>query len=271
MEQPECELLFTGNEILIGKTLNTNGQWLARRLTSLGFKVKRFTVIEDDVEVIASTIKEILKRKPDLIIVSGGLGPTFDDKTLEGVAKGIMRPIKLNEEALKMVSKRYIELHKAGVAKDHELTDPRKKMAMLPEGAIPLSNPVGAAPGVLIHYGKTAIVCLPGVPKELKAIFEQHVIPVIKEYSKGLEFAEHELFIKGVLESDLSPMINEVMKNIPYVYIKSHPITYLNGSQIHVHLTSVGLKDTARKKVEEAVKLLKNKIKKIGGEILEEV
>ena len=80
-EGRSVEIICVGNELLIGKTLNTNAHWLAKRITSLGLKVRRITVVGDDLEEISSAIKETVNRKPCFIIVTGGLGPTFDDKT----------------------------------------------------------------------------------------------------------------------------------------------------------------------------------------------
>lgn len=271
MHPPTCELLFTGNEILIGKTLNTNGQWLAQRLTSLGFRVKRFTVIEDDINVISTTLREILGRKPKLVIISGGLGPTFDDKTLEGVAKALRCPLHLHNKALEMVKEKYMELHKLGVVSDDLLTEPRKKMAILPEGATPLPNPVGAAPGVFIEWEKIKIICLPGVPKELKAIFDYYVVDILKELVKHLKFVEKEIRVKGVVESDLAPITVQVMRNIPQVYIKTHPVSYEKESEISIHLTSIGVEKIVDRNVEEALKILKEKIKNIGGKIIEKL
>ena len=103
----QMEIVCVGNELLIGKTLNTNAHWLARRATSLGIMVKQITVVGDDVDEIAKVIREALKRKPRFIITTGGLGPTFDDKTLEGIAKALNLKLEVNEKALKMVRKKY--------------------------------------------------------------------------------------------------------------------------------------------------------------------
>lgn len=101
------EIICIGNELLIGKTSNTNATWLAKSVTSLGLPVTRIAVVEDDVDEIAGTIREALARKPKLIITTGGLGPTFDDKTLEGIAKALGRRLEVNANALRMVRTKY--------------------------------------------------------------------------------------------------------------------------------------------------------------------
>ncbi|MEM2609951.1 MAG: molybdopterin-binding protein, partial [Candidatus Bathyarchaeia archaeon] len=169
----QMEIICVGNELLIGKTLNTNAQWLAKRATSLGVTLKRITVVGDDVDEIACAVREALGRKPRFIITTGGLGPTFDDKTLEGIAKAINRRLELNEKALEMVRKKYEEYAKARKINAIEMTAHRIKMAQLPEGAEPLPNPVGTAPGVLVRIGGTDLIALPGVPSEMEAIFDE--------------------------------------------------------------------------------------------------
>ncbi|MGB9853532.1 MAG: molybdopterin-binding protein, partial [Candidatus Bathyarchaeales archaeon] len=148
----QIEIVCIGNELLIGKTLNTNAQWLAKRATSLGITVKRITVVGDEVEEIANAIREALQRKPRFLITTGGLGPTFDDKTLEGIAKALNRKLELNQKALQMVKEKYEAYAKAGKIEEVEMTPHRVKMAMLPEGAEPLQNPVGTAPGVIMKF-----------------------------------------------------------------------------------------------------------------------
>ena len=103
----DMEIICVGNELLIGKTLNTNAQWLSKHATTLGITVKRITVVADDINEIANAIREALKRKPQFVITTGGLGPTFDDKTLEGITKALNRKLEVNEKALKMVKEKY--------------------------------------------------------------------------------------------------------------------------------------------------------------------
>ena len=100
LAQRICEIITVGNELLIGKILNTNAYWLARYITGLGIKVRRITVVGDDIDEIASSIREAIERKTDFIITVGGLGPTFDDRTLEGLAKALHRKLQVNEKAL---------------------------------------------------------------------------------------------------------------------------------------------------------------------------
>ncbi|MBS7612082.1 competence damage-inducible protein A [Candidatus Bathyarchaeota archaeon] len=236
IEQLKFEILTIGNELLIGKILNTNAHWLSRRITNLGGRVTRIITIGDDVGEISSTVRDCLARKPDFIITVGGLGPTFDDKTLEGVARALNLSLKVNSEALNMVKMKYESLGRARGEKI-ELTPARIKMATLPEKAKPLTNPVGTAPGVLLETDGVTIICLPGVPEEMKAIFEDSISLIIRGKSK-LIFCEKSLRLEGIYESDLAPIIDQVLKMNPRVYIKSHPRRGEGGAYIELHLST---------------------------------
>ena len=262
------ELICIGNELLIGKTVNTNASWLAKRATSLGLKVKRITTVSDDLDEISSIIREALSRKPRFIITTGGLGPTFDDKTIEGIAKALDRKLTVNEEALKMVEAKYAEYMKEGRIKKAELTSYRIKMATLPEEAKPLSNPVGTAPGVLIELEETTIIALPGVPSEMKAIFDKHVAALLKKEAGNLVFCEASLEAVGIVESEIAPLIDRVMHNNPYVYIKSHPKGEEKISRVELHLSTTAKNSaTAKERLGKAMMQLSEMINEIGGKV----
>jgi len=261
------EIICVGNELLIGKTLNTNAQWLARRITTFGLNVRRITSTADDVDEISKVMQETLQRKPQFVITTGGLGPTFDDKTLEGVAKGLKCKIKLSEEALKMVEKTYSRYVEEKLLDKVELTPPRVKMAKLPEGAKPLSNPIGTAPAVLMEYEDTTIIALPGVPSEMETIFEKSVIPILKKAAGESTFFETSINVYGVMESEIAPMIDQVMHDNPYVYIKSHPSREgEKKSRLELHLTTTA-KDLklARNRVGKALIEITELVQQKGG------
>jgi molybdenum cofactor synthesis domain-containing protein len=215
----KIELLCIGNELLIGKTLNTNAQWLSERITKLGGDIRRVTIIEDDVKTIALTLKEIVRRKPNLVITTGGLGPTFDDKTLQGFSKAFDRKLRLDKAALKLIKSRYSKIFKN---RRFELTQPRLKMAMLPMGAKAIQNPVGTAPAVMLTNNNVDFLILPGVPTELKAIFKNNITGLIKKKRVTNFFYETSFIIYGLLESQIAPLIDEILEEINQIYIKSH-------------------------------------------------
>jgi molybdenum cofactor synthesis domain-containing protein len=271
--EQQVEIICVGNELLIGKTLNTNATWLAKQATHLGMAVKRITVVQDIVEEISTVIKEALQRKSRFILTTGGLGPTFDDKTLEGIAKALNQKLTVNEEALRMVVEKYEAYFKKKITKE-QLTPARVKMATLPEKATPLRNPVGTAPGVLINAGKTFLIAFPGVPPEMEAIFEGSVITLLKKECGAIAFFEKSMFAEGIVESTLAPLIDIVMNDNHDVYIKSHVFTkpHVGGESgkrsIELHLsTRVEDRRTAESRLEGAAKQLASLIEKNGGEV----
>lgn len=265
------ELVSVGNELLIGKIPNTNAQWLAERVTSLRGRMTRVILVRDEISEIVEAIRYTLDRHPDFILTTGGLGPTFDDMTLEGIAHALGRPLELNDKALQMIERRGRRLVAEGRRKEFNLTEPMKKMAFLPREAIPLQNPQGSAPGVLIESGKTRIISMPGVPHEMKAIFSEYVEPLIIEMSSNLNYFEKSLIVKGIGESSLSPYVDQVMSEFPEVYIKSHPRrSALLGRFIELHMSALceNPKD-ARSIVEKASLQVSNLISQ-GGAIVRE-
>jgi len=262
------EIICIGKELLIGKTLNTNAQWLAKRVTSLGLDVHRITNVSDDIDEISRALQEANQRNPLFIITTGGLGPTFDDKTLEGIAKTFECKLEINNEALKMVEEKYHEYAEEGRMEKVELTPPRVKMARLPQGAKPLFNPVGTAPGVIMKSKGATIVALPGVPSEMKAIFEESVLPLLRQAAGDVTFFETSMEATGVMESEVAPLIDEVMHDNPYVYVKSHPKGSERVPRIEFHLSTTA-KDSsvARNRVSKALVQLSELIQGKGGKI----
>jgi len=205
---------------LVGKTVNTNASWLAREITSLGGSINRVITVSDDMREIREAARTILARRPDFLLTSGGLGPTFDDVTIEGLSKALELRLKVNKEALNQVRTRYREIYSS---RRFALTKFRVKMATLPIGAKPLLNPLGTAPGMALQVRKTLVVCLPGVPRELRAMFSRHIAPIIRLKARTEGYVSRALHVQGIFESELAPLINRVMKRYPEVYVKSHP------------------------------------------------
>jgi molybdenum cofactor synthesis domain-containing protein len=262
------EIVCVGNELLIGKILNTNASWLAKRATSLGITVKRITVVADVIAEMVTVFCEVLARKPKFLVVTGGLGPTFDDMTLQGLAKALNRPLEVNSEALQMVRIRYAAYAKIRNINEAELTPPRVKMAMMPQGALPIANPVGTAPGVQTCVNGTIITVLPGVPSEMEAIFETAIAPLLRETAGDVGFYENSLFVDHIMESVLAPMIDKVMHDNPLVYIKSHPKHQENKSHIELHFYTSGKpNDQPHERLVKAVTELSALIKTSGGKV----
>ena len=265
----DMEIICVGNELLIGKTLNTNAQWIASQATALGTTVKRVTVAADDVNEIANAIRETISRKPHFVITTGGLGPTFDDKTLEGIAKALNRKLEINEKALKMVREKYEAYAREKGKETVELTPPRIKMATLPEKTEPIFNPVGTAPGVRVDLEETILIALPGVPSEMEAIFRETVAGLLKQSSGKSVFYEKSIYADDVMESSLAPLIDKVMNDNPGIYVKSHPKGRENRPHIEIHISiRAGEAEKSEEKLQKAITQLSSEIGKIGGKVI---
>jgi nicotinamide-nucleotide amidase len=259
-----AEIITTGRELLTGKTVNTNASWIAGQLTSKGVPVSRITSVDDRVVEISAAVSEALARRPSIIIITGGLGPTYDDLTSEGLSSALRLPLVSNAEALDQVRSKYASI---GLP----LTPARLKMADLPEGARPISNPVGTAPGIVASSGRTTIFALPGVPDEMRTMFLQAVLPAAAD--GGALFGERSLLLEGIPESSLSPLIDEWRKANPGAYIKSHPRGRESVPTLEIHISAgggngdalVSLLDRAERSFEALIKGAGGKIKARDG------
>jgi len=263
------EIICIGNELLIGKVVNTNASWMGKRATALGIAVRRVIEGPDEIPEIVSVVREALARNPRFIVTSGGLGPTFDDMTLEGLAKALNRELAVDGEALAMVKAKYREYSKTRKIPEGEMTPPRVKMATLPKGAHAILNPVGTAPGVRIDVGGTVLIALPGVPKEMEAIFEASVVPLLREAAGDLGFFEMSIYADSIMESVLAPLIDKVMHDNGGVYIKSHPKGRENSPHMELHLSTTGKPaDAPEDRLRKASLDLAGLIEKAGGQIV---
>jgi len=270
MSNNKVELLAIGNELLIGQVHDSNLYWLSGKLTGIGALVWQGYVVRDDMDAIGETVKIALSHRPKLIITSGGLGPTWDDITVAALGKALGREVRLDPKALEMVRERYEAVKKAGFVRDATLTPERKKMAYLPEGAVPLHNPVGTAPGVLITEGETNIVALPGVPPEMRGIFETSLQPYLRKWFSGVGTVQWGVII-GQGESTIAAIVNEVARAHPDVYVKSRARIVDGKAKVLVTLTVSGMeKPRAMEKLNAAREDLMRRLKEAGVPILEE-
>ena len=256
------EIINTGNELLDGRVLNTNAQWMARACSAKGLTVKRITVVGDSLEDLEAAVREALSRGPDLLLMTGGLGPTPDDVTAEALARALGRELRLDQLALELVRRAYERL---GL----EFSPAAEKMAKLPEGAIPLENPVGTAPGILIEVGRTRVIALPGVPEEMKAMFERHVQPILDELAEGLARYEAYFLAHGIREADLARLLAELRQEHPDVYVKTHPKAEGGRYYLVIYVAKAARSSSeARKAMTPVIARLSDFISSLGGSFL---
>ncbi len=207
-------MLCLGNELLIGRTVNTNASYIGLKMTKLGYRVRRITTIGDYFEEIDQALEEIEGRKPKVLFIMGGLGPTHDDIQLEAIANHLKRPLELNQEALQFM------VEQLGT---NNISETRIKMAKLPKGSRPLRNREGAAPGVITQVGDMLWFSLPGVPREMKSILDQEIIPMLVEKFGKARLHEFGFNAHGIGESKITKITRELVKKYPDCYFKSHP------------------------------------------------
>jgi len=254
VETAIAEIITIGNEVVIGRTINTNASHIAWRLTSIGFMVKRIIAIRDDEEDIKQTIVDSIRKNPNLIVTSGGLGPTYDDKTLESIGNALNLGLEINQEALAMIKEKYSK-------KGLPLTEEREKMAYLPHGAMPVRNDEGIAPGVTFEYKGIQFLCTPGVPREMENVLENFILTHLK-VKPNVFYYEESFTIKGVGESSLASVIKEIVKKYN-LYVKSHPKgRELLDPELEIQIAGsspsrdkiVDLVKSCRKELEEKIK-----------------
>ncbi len=226
----------------------------------------RVTTIGDNLGEISRAVKESLRRAPNFLITTGGIGPTFDDMTLQGVAKAVGRRVKLDKEAVQLIREHYERRFHESI----EFTKPRLKMGRIPEGSTPLHNPVGTAPAVWLTVRRTQIFCLPGVPPEMKAIFQKSISKRIRAKAGGKIFSEEWIKISGIMESALAPIIDRVMSHWAGVYIKSHPrgVEASGRPHIELHFSTFSKSQTrATHTVSGALKEMRRELRTVGGRV----
>jgi len=264
MTTPAAEILAIGNELLLGIVQDTNTHWLCRQITGLGGRVRRAALLPDDLHVIGEELRRALEREPDLIVTTGGLGPTEDDRTPEALAQALALPLEECAEALQIVERRYRELFEQGRVDSPELTEARRKMARLPRGALPLDNRVGTAPGVLLRQGRTTIVSLPGVPSEMRDIWENALPPHLERiFGQGF-YLERTLVVEINDESLLAPILREYQRAWPQVYIKSRPKGFDEGLKIWITLAMSGERARVEETIRNVARELKERLEQAG-------
>ena len=165
------EILATGDELLTGQVVDTNSAWLMDQLWDLGLMVRRKTLVGDDRRDLADALRETTARA-DVVVVSGGLGPTEDDLTTEMVAAAMGVPLEVHQPSLETIRELFRKFGRP-------MTPNNEKQARFPRGATVIPNRLGTAPGFLVPLGRAEVVCLPGVPVEFRGLCQEVVIPRI--------------------------------------------------------------------------------------------
>lgn len=224
----KIEIINIGDEILIGQVINTNAAWMAEELNRNGFKAFQFTVISDNRDHILQGLEEA-GRRADLVLVSGGLGPTKDDITKQTICDFFNTTLVFNEEAFENIEALFAR-------RGYKVTELNRKQAELPESCISLPNRLGTARGIWFDQ-RTVYIFLPGVPFEMKDMFTREVIPRLKERFTPEAVYHRTVLTQGVGESFLADLLKEWEEALPS-HIK---LAYLpQPGIVRLRLTSTG-------------------------------
>lgn len=220
-----AEILCTGEELLLGDIVNTNAAFLSERLTDLGICVYHHSVVGDDPHRLGECVEEGLSRS-DVVIISGGLGPTKDDLTKETVAALFGRKMKLHEPSLADI-KSYFERTGRVMSKNNE------KQAMMPEGAIVFPNHFGTAPALALERDSKSVIMLPGPPSELIPLFREQVEPYLKTKISQTIVSKN-IHIFGMGESAVAERIDALLIDTPSLTAA----TYCKEGEVRIRITA---------------------------------
>jgi len=250
------EIIAIGNELCYGKVADSNSFWLADRVTQLGGTVTRITCTRDSEDQICTVLRESLSRKPDFLLITGGLGPTKDDKTIDAVSRVSKSGIVVDEATLELVSER------RGIPKD-ELPPHYMRMSRTLSGATTFTNPAGASPSTIIKMGETTLVVMPGPPKEVQAIFERYICDLIGRESSHRSCSRR--VVVDMVESEVTPLIEEVEKEFTDVYLKPLVSEFVPGHGLPVEILAFQENEGACSRlIETAIQSLDKAVKSKG-------
>lgn len=201
-----AELIAVGTELLLGNIANTDAQMISEGLAALGITVHYHTVVGDNPERLQGVL-ETARRRADIIITTGGLGPTYDDLTKQTICRTFGREMELHQDILADIRDYFAS--KLG----HPMTNNNVQQAMLPVNCTVFDNPVGTAPGCAIEEGGVHVLMLPGPPRECRYMFENRAVPYLKKLSEGV-IVSHEMRIFGVGESVVEERLHDPMTRL---------------------------------------------------------
>ncbi len=197
-----CELVFVGTELLLGDILNTNAQYLSKQLAAIGVNVLHQTVVGDNPDRLRRVLETAFSRA-DLVLTTGGLGPTKDDLTKEVCAAFFGKPLVLHDESLQRMRAYFSE-------KGVEMPQTNEKQAWMPAGCVIFENRNGTAPGCAMEQNGKRLVLLPGPPREMKAMYETGVLPYLRPLTNAVIFSR-EIRTFGIGESAMAQRVSDLL------------------------------------------------------------
>ena len=224
---PNLEIITIGTELLLGEIIDTNSTYIARTLRDHGIDIYRITTIGDNTSRISVAIREALERA-DIVITTGGLGPTVDDPTRQAVADATGRELVFQPELWDEIDNRFKDYGR-------KPTENNRRQAYIPTGAIPVKNPVGTAPSFIVEEGEACVISLPGVPREMEFLLHESIIPFLsRKFKLNTQIIKATvLHAASIGESAIDELIADLEKmSNPTVGLLAHP------GQVDIRVTS---------------------------------
>ena len=221
----KCEIIAVGTELLLGNIVNSNARYLSERLAELGIDVHYHVTVGDNLSRLKEAVETSLRRS-DIIITTGGLGPTDDDLTKEGVAEALGLKLIPHEKSLEKLDKYFKEANRP-------MPECNRKQGYIPEGAIVLENDNGTAPGIMIEKDDKVVILLPGPPKEMMPMFANQVFAYLKAKSNFI-ISSRTLRVVGVGESSIQELLQHIFDE------QSNPTVapYAKDGEVHLRITA---------------------------------
>jgi nicotinamide-nucleotide amidase len=260
----KAEIIAVGSELLTPDRVDTNSLFLTAQLNRLGIEVTRKTVVGDDLGDLRNAFDQAMQRV-ELVIASGGLGPTEDDRTREAVADLLGRKLARDPAVMSRIEARFLQLKRA-------MSEVNTRQAMVPEGADVLNNDRGTAPGLWLEARGHIVVLLPGPPHELKAMFSAQVEHRIAQLSAGVRLVARELRVAGMGESDVDQRIAPIYTR--HTDVQTTILTAPGEIQVHLRAwtTDAAAAERTLQQIQESIVLaLGEAVFTVRGESMEEV
>lgn len=236
---PVSEIIAIGSELLTPSKADTNSLWLTEKLNEIGIEVHLKSIVGDDERRLEELLRDALRRS-DIIITTGGLGPTEDDKTRQCAAKALRRELQLDESLLDKIRDRFAHAN-------YQMPEKNRSQAFLIEGAQVLPNPNGTAVGMWLDVDHRKLVLLPGPPRELAPMFSEFVLPRLRDSSSPMSVRRRILRVSGMGESYLDELIAPIYTQ----YQNPQTATLFNKTEVEVQLTAQATSSQAADQLNE--------------------
>lgn len=257
----QSAILGIGRELISAQIKDNNAYYIAKRLSEIGIENKFIVFLDDEIDEIAQTIS-YFGKKTQLIITTGGLGPTFDDLTLQALSFAMEEKLTLNQECLSEIEGFYYKLYIEGKISDKTLNINRKKMAYVPKNSVLLKNTQGAACGVYVKKQDAHIFCLPGVPLEMQPMFETQVVPILKSICIPI-FSQTQTIEIDSNDESLLAFTSKKTLDKTNVYAKTLPVGFSSGTMCVRFTAKASTKDQAKAKLEEAIAFFRSHLPRL--------